>query len=367
MWFLLGLLGIAMAAGMGDAFLRADEGDLPPEDEPVNEDALASGGDLLNPDAPTPDVADLPGDQGAASIPGTAPAPGSGGDGAALPSAAVLPDGIGAAQPIDIWFDDGHLSTDEPLPPPDDLFIDVGDDGGFATGGAGDDTLLGGDGDDWLEGDAGDDWLEGGGGDDRLFGNEGADTLLGGHGNDTLLGGGGDDILDGGAGHDLLIGGSGNDRLNGGEGDDTLEGGAGDDDLDGGEGSDLLMGGDGNDRLNGGNDRGVRDYLNGGDGDDTLHMGGNDIASGGEGADLFVLDGWFGADTPGTITDFDPAMDRLTIAYDPAGPVPQIETLFDAGAGGLRVLVDGVPLVLLQGLQTLDPALIDAFPQTPPP
>lgn len=99
--------------------------------------------------------------------------------------------------------------------------------------------------------------------------------------------------------------------LSGGAAGDTLIGGAGNDTLDGGDGDDLLIGGDGDDLLIGG--RG-HDTLDGGAGNDTLVFGPGDLATGGAGADRFVVAG----SPPGTasaaaehpersiITDFDP-------------------------------------------------------------
>jgi len=346
MWFLLGLLGVAVAAGLSGSFLPAGD-DTDGDDAPGNPGADEGGtgaGDLLDQDGPV-DAQAAPGDS------------------AAWPP---LPEGGGASHPGHDDPDDEFISTDAPSPPPVDQRLDLGEGDDNAVGGRGGDTLHGAGGNDWLEGDDGDDWLDGGPGDDTLLGGGGNDTLTGGPGDDRLAGGGGHDILDGGAGRDSLTGGEGNDTLNGGEGDDTLEGGAGDDDLYGGEGRDLLMGGDGNDRLHGGNDRGEADYLNGGAGDDTLHMGGNDIASGGPGADHFVLDGWADGENPAIITDFAPGVDSLTITYDPEGPLPVIETRYDAGAGGVRVVVNGEPLILLQGLTSLDPAAVVAVPAGQP-
>lgn len=83
-----------------------------------------------------------------------------------------------------------------------------------------------------------------------VIGTDAAETLVGHAGNDTLRGGDGNDLLLGGAGNDLL------------------EGGAGDDTLVGGTGHDTLIGGDGN---------------------DTLIVDAQDIATGGRGADRFVV------------------------------------------------------------------------------
>lgn len=99
--------------------------------------------------------------------------------------------------------------------------------------------------------------------------------------------------------------------LSGGAAGDTLIGGTGNDTLDGGGGDDLLIGGDGDDLLIGG--RG-HDTLDGGAGNDTLVFGPGDLATGGAGADRFVvaaLDSgadFAAAGYPGRsiITDFDP-------------------------------------------------------------
>jgi Ca2+-binding RTX toxin-like protein len=70
-------------------------------------------------------------------------------------------------------------------------------------------------GDDLVQGQGGNDFINGGDGDDRLLGGEGNDTLLGGNGSDVLHGGGGDDVFNQSADSavDLLIGGAGADRF----------------------------------------------------------------------------------------------------------------------------------------------------------
>jgi hypothetical protein len=98
----------------------------------------------------------------------------------------------------------------------------------YASGGAGNDTLLGGSGNDTLLGGPGQDSLVGNGGDDWLLGGYGDDRLDGGAGNDTLLGSFGNDVLDGGAGANVLqgdsgmVGDGGNDFLVNNSGDDTF-------------------------------------------------------------------------------------------------------------------------------------------------
>ncbi len=82
--------------------------------------------------------------------------------------------------------------------------------------------------------------------DDSIVAGAGADTVLAAAGDDTVLGGTGADSLDGGAGDDTLDGGSDNDTLIGGLGSDTLTGGTGNDTLTIAEG-DVATGGDGED------------------------------------------------------------------------------------------------------------------------
>ncbi|WP_374764328.1 hypothetical protein [Yunchengibacter salinarum] len=113
---------------------------------------------------------------------------------------------------------------------------------------------------------------------DRLWLSSQGGTADGLSGSDTLTGGGGADTLIGASGNDSLIGQGGADRLDGGVGDDTLKGGSG---------NDVLLGGAG------------ADHLNGGSGVSRL--------TGGDGGDVFTLSAFGQA----TITDFDPAEDRL--------------------------------------------------------
>ena len=314
--FLLGLIGLAAAASAGDVLLRAPEPDVSDESTPPEtpEQETTAQGNLLD------------------MLPGL--------------------DGDVPLSPPEGEF----ISSDLPPPPPPDSLLHAGDTGGALDGGAGHDTLMGGAGADWLYGLDGNDSLSGGAGDDRLDGGRGDDVLSGGAGNDTLISGGGLGWLDGGAGNDLLQGGAQIDILSGGTGDDTLDGGAADDSLAGGGGRDLLFGGDGNDTLFGasplGDDDGSPDTLNGGAGDDALWLGAGDIGHGGDGADSFVLRADGSAQDPARILDMG-AQDMLTLHYDPPGPAPQITSEYDAELGALRVMADGVPVVLLEGVTEL--------------
>lgn len=122
-------------------------------------------------------------------------------------------------------------------------------------------------------------------GNNRLSGTGGADGVDGGRGNDTV---------DGLAGDDVLQGGYGNDRVSGSEGNDILDGGHGEDILSGGAGNDLLIS-----RADAREpdiypdpDRDERDQL------DELTRGkvypdqpvpGDDVLTGGDGADVFYF------------------------------------------------------------------------------
>jgi hypothetical protein len=183
-------------------------------------------------------------------------------------------------------------------------------------------TLNGGSGDDELEGNH-HDTLIGSTGDDELSTNEGNgfNTLKGGEGDDelegnhhdVLSGGKGDDLLSTaeGNGYNVLDGNSGDDEIDGNH-HDTLNGGTGDDTLStaDGNGYNVLKGGQGNDIVRGGH----HDVLYGNSGDDYIEFyGGNNVAYGGHGADLFELaDGELPVGV-NTIKDFNDGTDKLQI------------------------------------------------------
>ena len=122
-------------------------------------------------------------------------------------------------------------------------------------------------------------------------------------GDDDIRGFGGDDVIDAGAGRDVVDGGAGRDEIQGGYGADRLMGGAGDDFLDGGHGNDVLIGGGGDDVLLSRSDARegpVRLDPNRDEGDpytelspfngqvyESQPVAGNDVLTGGAGADTF--------------------------------------------------------------------------------
>uniref|UniRef100_UPI00286B99A2 calcium-binding protein n=1 Tax=Phenylobacterium sp. TaxID=1871053 RepID=UPI00286B99A2 len=114
----------------------------------------------------------------------------------------------------------------------------------------------------------------------------------------------------------VLRGGEGGDTLQGGAGRDEIFGEGGNDSLDGGAGTDTLHGGDGNDTLSGGGaDLGQFDLLSGGAGDDRIFLAFDAVATGGAGADTFVISGQAGADgLLGVVLDFSEGQgDRLAL------------------------------------------------------
>ncbi|MEO0937346.1 MAG: calcium-binding protein [Pseudomonadota bacterium] len=199
--------------------------------------------------------------------------------------------------------------------------------GDSLTGGAGNDTLSGLGMSDTLSGGAGDDLLSGGPDNDTLDGGAGLDTLVGGSGGDLLEGAEGADELDGGAGGDLLDGGDGTDSLNGGTGADTLFGGAGDDSLTGGVSDEAV------------------DTLDGGAGADLFALGDGDIATGGDGADVFGLSG--DAQVRVRVTDFDPAFDSVLVT----GTDPELNVTGQTlSEDGVDVQLSNGTVIVLEGL-----------------
>lgn len=208
-----------------------------------------------------------------------------------------------------------------------------------------------------LNGSIGNDEIDGGDGDDTLTGFGGDDTLSGDGGEDILYGRDGNDVLDGGAGNDIVNGNSGNDVLAGGEGDDTLDGGTGDNVLRGGTGADLLQSAEGNDVLRATGEGQASDTdadtLQAGDGNDTLSFAGGDTATGGAGADTFILRE--DAISTGTVTDYSAAEDMLVFQYtsDTAPDVASQEAI----EGGMRItLSNGQSLDVLGATGPLDVA-----------
>lgn len=240
----------------------------------------------------------------------------------------------------------------------------------FLNGYEGDDTILGLAGTDELRGGEGDDSLSGGAGDDSLHGDAGDDTLQGDGGADSLYGHGGDDFLDGGDGDDSLSAGQGDDSLSGGAGNDALHGYIGNDFLDGGPGEDTLFGGEGNDTLEGRAPVGTpaeadRDFLNGGPGDDVIFAGGNDIVTGGAGADQIILGEWLSEREQASVLDFTVSEDSLLVFYDETEtPDPEVTVKTDEADESLHhVFLNGVQIANVQSATALSLDDIVLVPQ----
>lgn len=241
-----------------------------------------------------------------------------------------------------------------------------GIDGDLITGTSDADRIPAGDGDDTVRGGEGDDTLLGEGGDDALLGEEGADSLDGSDGSDTLIGGDGNDAAYGRTGNDLLLGEDGDDALFGAQGDDLIAGGAGADTMVGGNGDDLIVGIDiGEAELASPADAAAEeteltvptlvtplsdegDTLVGGYGDDTLMVGDDDIATGDEGDDVFILGDWIDQASPALITDYEPGADVITISHDPALTDPEV-TIGTNAAGDALVSLNGQLLAEVTG------------------
>ena len=220
--------------------------------------------------------------------------------------------------------------------------------------GNGSDSVSGGDGDDAIRGWNGDDVIDGGAGMDRISGDAGNDTLTGGSENDEISDGPGLDKVEGQDGNDRLdatgwdpdlgfgLGPSGKDFLSGGAGLDTVsyslrpaplvitldglanDGQPGEGDLvgpggdvenvEGGQANGLIVGNAGPNALDGlrGNDV----LLGLGDKDTLTGNLGADIAQGGAGDDLLLLDDGrrdLGIGGPGNDTADSDALDILAL------------------------------------------------------
>ena len=306
----------------------------------------------IHADTLTGDAGDnwIGGDQGGDSI--------SGGDGNDMlygdGRAGVDSHGTGGSGPI--TFYDDVADIDPSLVGGDDVL----------EGGLGDDIIDGGQGSDTASYEHSAGAVEAGlydGGLGEAFGADGYDqlynveNLTGSAFDDVLLGNDEDNVLTGLGGHDFLYGYGGNDSLIGGDGDDFLRGYAGDDLLDGGAGidrvsyydpdstsgvtvdlnlqgsaqdtghgmdtltgiehvsgtiyDDVLTGDSGDNWIWGGSD-GTGSGITG---NDIISAGGgNDVMSGSQGGDSFVIEADSGDDV---VTDFSKSQD--VIVFDVAG------------------------------------------------
>lgn len=232
----------------------------------------------------------------------------------------------------------------------------------------GDDVVLAGAGNDFVNTYQGNDEIHYGDGDDAGTGSDGNDTLFGGAGNDGIVGGAGDDIVWLGEGDDASY-----DFVDQGDleqGDDEIHGEGGADWIGDLQGSDRLFGDSGNDTLVALDSPDLDfapDQLFGGTDDDLLVGDDADTLSGGEGLDSFIvhLDG--PNDNPVTITDFDAALETITLElHDPSGaPVIDRASLAfttDDATGDVTLVYDGqvVAQLTAPGVFNLDSVQIQA-------
>ncbi len=183
----------------------------------------------------------------------------------------------------------------------------------------------------------------------RIYGGLGADELLAGN-HDLLFGGEGNDTLDAsfGTGRNFLYGNDGNDELFGGE-SDLLFGGEGNDILDSsfGSGNNQLEGQGGEDILF----AGEGDRLFGDDGDDTFFItdGGENVLTGGVGADTFWIATGELVTSPNTISDFTLNEDLIGLGGSGATSASDLE--FRQIGADTVISLFGFELAILQSIQ----------------
>lgn len=224
-------------------------------------------------------------------------------------------------------------------------------------------------GDDTIDATVANDSVSGGDGNDSMLLRQGDDTGLGGTGNDTIDGGIGNDSVDGNDGNDSVSGGAGNDVVSGALGDDTVFGSSGADTISGGAGNDLLNGYIGTESVSSNpvTPDGA-DILDGGEGDDTLIVGSEDIATGGLGADSFIVHEDIVDAPPAVISDYAPGEDILMVQYTPqtdgsgAAIDPVVDIANSADGASSEITVDGTLRATIEGQPDLTEADIVLTP-----
>lgn len=147
------------------------------------------------------------------------------------------------------------------------------------------------------------------------------------------------------------------DLLVGGRGSNLVAGGAGDDCLYGGNGSDTLVGDDGNDLIVAvANpflaDEAAASELHGGDGNDTLIGEDGDHLIGGSGVDSFsVFSDNRIEESVAIISDFDASSESLLIEVRDGQLGGEIEFDVQSTDSGVEVVVNGIPVVLLENIE----------------
>ncbi|SHE71321.1 Hemolysin-type calcium-binding repeat-containing protein [Litoreibacter ascidiaceicola] len=154
----------------------------------------------------------------------------------------------------------------------------------------------------------------------------------------------GENIIEGTSDSEWLNGTSYDDTILAFDGFDTIHGEGGDDVIDGGGGDDYLYGESGNDILEGGTGA---DFAYGQEGDDLLLAnsdGATDVLIGGEGQDIYVLDGFADEEE---IQSFDIYQDQIIIDYPADAVLPVIE--IQPIGSGAQILANGVEVLEIFG------------------
>jgi Ca2+-binding RTX toxin-like protein len=151
-----------------------------------------------------------------------------------------------------------------------------------------------------------------------------------------------------------------------GDGDDTVIGSTGQDTINGGTGADVLGGGDGDDIISGtdvdlttASDTDA-DVLDGGAGDDQLILGNGDSATGGAGADDFIV----ASDVTGNVivSDFNPSEDEIIVQTE-TGTTFQSQAVV---GGDLVITLTNASTITLTGVTvTINSTLIRFEDPTP--
>lgn len=147
---------------------------------------------------------------------------------------------------------------------------------------------------------------------------------------------------------DLLVGNSDSNMISGNAGNDHLYGGTGSDTIFGGDGDDIVVASS-NPLLS---DGAAASELYGGSGDDTLIGENDDRLVGGDGIDFFNVftNGLLGGPIA-HISDFDASSESLLIELRDGQIGGELDFELEQVESGVAVLVQGVHVVLLEGLE----------------
>lgn len=163
-----------------------------------------------------------------------------------------------------------------------------------------------------------------------------------------------------------IVGTDRSDLLVGGQAADLVDGGAGDDYLYGGQGTDTLLGGEGNDLIVAVanpfiGDESAASELHGGKGNDTLIGENDDLMFGGDGIDSFhVFSDGEETGEIARISDFDASAESLLIEIRDGQMGGELDFDVRKTETGVEVLLNGMPVVLLEGVEQITELNIQA-------